>query len=123
MSHVSDDQAEWFAANYGVANMKTIRACLLIINKEPGVIQKDGTVINADAVSYLRQNRALSFDRGTPDLLQRLRIRAPGTKSMEQPAASLQVEVYNEEKRRWEGQAPVALPVFKLVQPGNSHPN
>ena len=111
MRDISDDQAQWFAAETGLQNFKQLRPCLLLVANNPGVLQPAGISLDDATARYLQ---SVAFPRSVPasDAPMQLRVREEMTKDFPSVSSFLNLEAYDTEQKKWALLNQLPLPVF-----------
>lgn len=112
MRGISDDQAQWFAANNSISNLKQLRPCLLFAAEYPRILHPEGDSIDYETIQRLQSVSVLPFSASLSQQQTRVRVREEAANNLPQIASWLRLEAYNAERRKWERLNSIALPLY-----------
>ena len=115
IGRISDDQAEWFAAAYGVDSMPKVTTCLRVINAIPAVLQKEGAPMTPEAMRLLISASILPRDLQATNGPYRLRMREPLHQQGVPSANGIAVEITGGSIEQWRAVALFQLPSMRAV--------
>ena len=119
IGRISDDQSEWFAATYGVENMKKVTICLRMINATPAVLRPDGASMTPDDVGLLTSASILPRDLKETNEPYRIRlresVRPKGVPSANGIAIEIDVSISGAGNEQWRAVALLQLPSMREV--------